>query len=63
MVQSNGDNGNGNKDVNPDDIDVYEAIAREEWFKYNLGTDIRDIVFNEQLPKELRREDDEDSGN
>lgn len=60
MVQSNG-NGNGNRDINPDDIDVYESIAPEEWFKYNLGTGERDIVFDEQLPDELRREDDEES--
>ena len=60
MVQSNG-NGNGNRNVNPDDIDVYESIAPEEWFKYNLGTGERDIVFDEQLPDELRREDDEES--
>ena len=61
MVQSNGSNGNGDRNVNPNDIDVYESIAPEEWFKYNLGTGERDIVFDEQLPEELRKEDDQES--
>lgn len=59
MVQSGG-NGNGDRDVNPDDIDVYELIAPEEWFKYNLGTGEREIVFDEQLPEELQTEDDDE---
>lgn len=61
MVQFNG---NGNKDVNPEDIDVYESIAPEEWFKYNLGTGgDREVVFNEQLPEEFGEDDEETDNN
>ncbi|MBW4642458.1 MAG: hypothetical protein KME23_05515 [Goleter apudmare HA4340-LM2] len=62
MTQS----GNGhNKDVNPNDIDVYEKIPQEnlvtdpDWFKENLGTGEREIIPAEDAPEELRDNDDE----
>jgi hypothetical protein len=65
MTQS----GNGhNKDVNPNDIDVYEKIPQEnpviepDWFKENLGTGEREIIPAEDAPEELKdNDDDQDS--
>jgi len=57
--------GNGqNKDVNPNNIDVFEKIPQEnpaiqpDWFKENLGTGEREVVSAEDAPDELI--DDED---
>lgn len=61
MTQS----GNGqNKDVNPNNIDVYEKIPQEnpviepDWFKENLGTGEREVIPAEDAPEELKDNDE-----
>ena len=57
--------GNGhNQDVQADDIDVYEKIENENpltedqrWFKENLGTGEREIVF--ETPEVFDSSEDE----
>jgi hypothetical protein len=62
--------GNGqNKDVDPNNIDVYEKIQQEnpvvqpDWFKENLGTGEREVIpaEAEDAPKELENGDQTDS--
>lgn len=66
MVQSNG-NGNGSKDVDPKDIDVYEPVVWDEdepvedWYKSSADSSEGEIVF--ELPEELQDDSDPNESN
>ncbi|PMB08206.1 hypothetical protein CEN49_10610 [Fischerella thermalis CCMEE 5273] len=64
MTQS-GKNGNGNKETDPDDIRVYEAVYEAEdetqeevvgWVEQNIQGE--ELFYLEELPSELRPEDE-----
>lgn len=61
-------NGNGNKQTDPDEIRVYEALysaddeAQEEivgWVEQNIQEE--ELFYLEELPPELRTEDESES--